>query len=91
MNGFIAPSRRYKAVILFGILVLLFLLIFRKNQFSESQLKALEIGKKCYELKKTNEAIKLLDDVMKSPPKLDRTIFFHDTSCKKGIVSFTAR
>ncbi|XP_055307991.1 alpha-1,4-N-acetylglucosaminyltransferase-like, partial [Sitodiplosis mosellana] len=35
--------------------------------------------------------VKLLDDIMTSPPKLDRTIFFQDTSCKNGIVSFTPR
>lgn len=41
-------------------------------------------SKKCYGLKTQNGNLVLLEDIMKAPPKPDKNIFFHDTSCSEN-------
>lgn len=81
-------------VLLSFILILILVLIKPKKLYTKSELEHIQKAKRCYEPIKTNQKLYSLEDIMKSPPKLDKTIFFHDTTCardKNGTVTFTAR
>lgn len=78
------------------IVLLSFILIsFKPKQlYTKSELEQIEKAKKCFESIETDQKLYSLEDIMKSPPKLDKTIFFHDTTCardKNGTVTFTTR
>lgn len=47
----------------------------------EEYIKKINTGKECYKLKKSIGNVIFFDDIEKTPPKLDRSIFFIDTTC----------
>lgn len=64
---------------------LLIVFCFSINSNTERQIKNV-----CFGLKRKH--IYVFDDIMQSPPRLNKTIFFHDTSCTNdSIVSLNSR
>lgn len=44
-------------------------------------LKTINAAKECYKLRNSAENVQILDDIEKTPPKPDKSIFFIDTTC----------
>lgn len=46
----------------------------------------------CYKMKKPHKKVKFLENILKSPPKSNKNIFFIDTLCRKNhTLTFKAR
>lgn len=48
---------------------------------SIADLKTINAAKECYKLRNSAENLQILDDIEKTPPKPDKSIFFIDTTC----------
>lgn len=94
-------SRHFNVIKYIGLLILSIILLSciimtskNKEEHTKSELEHIRKAKICFDSIKSYQKLQPLEDVMKSPPKHDKTIFFHDTSCtrdKNGTVTFTAR
>lgn len=76
------------------VLILFFCMhtIIHRESFSESDLEQIEKVKNCYKSKKSHLISKLLENILKSPPKNENNIFFIDTACAtNGTVTLTSR
>lgn len=99
MNSYIKLLKAIKYVvlsILFIILMSCVIIIAYKNneKHTKSELEQIKTAKKCFESITTDQKLLALENILESPPKSDRTIFFHDTTCardKNGTVTFTPR
>lgn len=52
--------------------------------YTKSELDQIESVRECYRIKEHDERLVFLDDILQSPPKPDKAIFFINTSCAKN-------
>lgn len=54
---------------------------FSRLNYTEKELKSIRAVRECYRMKEAEANLQLFDDIEKSPPKPDKSIFFIHTTC----------
>lgn len=68
-------------ILLITIVSILILVTFSHNSGIKKSKYIIKTNTECYQIKNSVKNLNLLDDIETSPPKLDKSIFFIDTSC----------